>query len=692
MEESAEIRRQQYESMLDAGDKALAAFDREGRLIYRNAADRQLFNSPPTSDSTGQPVAEYLANTRWFNVDHKPLMAHEMPIVGALRGLSVESTPLIAQCGSDNALRIVQNARPIIIDGEVEGAVVFSEKSVEPADLKSVGSRNFESSARQSRLIAEMAMEINDNTSALDLGEMTTFAIERIAHEFRADSGMLWLLDDRDQLTLHATYNTDPTKLAPAGYPLESFEFAHEALETNQPLVVASHEFKAPEAIVECLGGAESTLVIPLQVRGESVGIAYLCLTKDYTLNRHDRLFASVWGRQFAQAIDIAQLVESIENANERLAFVINQLPQAVLLIDANGHRVRIANAEAERLFGRSFTDNVPIADLTMTTPDGLPMNGDRHPLLQAMLTGERITGKSIRIPRPDGVSREVIGNHVPIRDSHGTVVGGISILQDRADFAAMDRARDEFLAVVGHELRNPLTSIRGNLQLLERKIRRRSYEDLDDDLSRISIAIHEVDRVDDLIARVLDVARAGMGQLDIQPAPMDAAQLVRDICDAARARLPNREVVCDVPDRMLVTWDADRVYQVLANLTQNADRYAAGTPVEVRLWETTGDHVRISVRDHGPGVPDEIRHRLFRQYYRFDGGSDDSLATMTDGSRGLGIGLYVSARLAQLHGGSLHVRDATGGGAQFILDMPKIAKIKIPNVVNFKIDDIGEA
>jgi signal transduction histidine kinase len=109
----------------------------------------------------------------------------------------------------------------------------------------------------------------------------------------------------------------------------------------------------------------------------------------------------------------------------------------------------------------------------------------------------------------------------------------------------------------------------------------------------------------------------------------------------------------------------------VLGNLTQNADRYARGTPLEVRLSVTEQDRVRISVRDHGPGVPSEIRRRLFRQYYRFDDGSGDSMAVMTDGSRGLGIGLYVSARLVKLHGGRMRVQDAEGGGAEFIIEMP---------------------
>ena len=155
----------------------------------------------------------------------------------------------------------------------------------------------------------------------------------------------------------------------------------------------------------------------------------------------------------------------------------------------------------------------------------------------------------------------------------------------------------------------------------------------------------------------------------------MDAAQLVRDAAAAAQARHPGRTVTCTVPESVPVEWDADRMYQVLGNLTQNADRYAPNTQLELRL-ETTGDEfVRISVRDHGPGVPPSIRRRLFRQYYRFDDGGADAMKLMTDGSRGLGIGLYISSRLVKQHGGRLRVQDAEGGGAEFVLSLPVIAK-----------------
>lgn len=675
MSEIADLRRKQLEAILDVARSATAAFDSAGKLIHLNLAEQQVFARSGEATALGQDVRTYLQHNQWRSMANEPLDIESLPIMRALAGEQVFEERLIVQRGPDDLRYILQNARPLMIDGEMHGAVMLS---LDLTDLREIPDSNYtihlENAVRRSRMIADIAMEISDNTSALNLDKMTAFSIERIAHEFKAQSGMLWLLDDHDHLRLKAAYNTDFVDLDPDGYPLSTFEFAHESLDRNQPLVVDGENLDAPEAVVQCMGGASSVLVIPLRVRGERVGIAYLCISDRYTLNQSDRLFASVWGRQCAQGIEVALLFEQIESANERLVSVVDQLPQSVVLVDAATRMVRVANSGAEELFGKSFAGPVPVDQLPMTTSDGLPLTGAQHPLLRATVTGERIFGEAAVVPRPDGSMREVVGNHVAIRDGRGMVVGGISVLQDRSHFAALDRARDEFISVVAHELRNPLTSLRGNLQLLERRFRRRNDEHSEDDIRRVGIAISEADRIGDLVTRVLDVSRVGLGRLDIRPAPCDAAELVRDIADAAQARVPGRKVTCTAPDSVLVEWDADRMYQVLGNLTQNVDRYAPGSPVDIQLTVTGQNRVRISVRDHGPGVPPEIRQRLFLHYYRFDNGSGDSMAMMTDGSRGLGIGLFVSARLVQLHGGRLRVEDAVGGGAVFIVDMPVIA------------------
>lgn len=669
-------RAKQLEAMLDVARSAMAAFDSNGNLIHSNHSERMLFGRNGAHSALGQSIEQYLAHNRWFNMNNEPIELADMPISRAMKGEEIFEERMMVERRPGDMRYILMNARPLVIDGEFSGAAMIS---LDLTSLRETADTTYtdhlENAVRRSRMIADIVMEINDNTSELDLDRMASFAIERISREFKAESGVLWLLDENERFMPVARHNTMCTTFNPAGYSLDDFKFAHDAMERNQPIVVDQDGLEGPEEVVDCMGPSKSVLVIPLQIRGDRIGIAYICIANTYVLNQSDRLFASVWGRQCAQGIEVARLFDRIEEASERLIEVIDQMPQAILLVDAGSAQVSIANSVAGDLFGREITEGMPVESLHMCDSDGLPLTGSGHPLLRAIRSGEKLTGEMAAIPQPDGTMREVVANHVPFRDARGQIYGGISVLQDRADFASMDRAREEYISVVGHELRNPLTSLRGNLQLLQRRLNKRNAtEDTEDDLRRIAIALSEADRIGDLVTRVLDVSRAGLDRLDIQPAPLDAAQLVRSVAEAAQARSPEREVVVSVPDAVAVEWDADRMYQVLGNLTQNADRYASGTPLHITLNQVGQDKLSISVRDHGPGVSPAIRRRLFRQYYRFDDGATDSLDAMVDGSRGLGIGLYISSRLVTQHGGRMRVQDAEGGGAEFIITMPKVA------------------
>jgi signal transduction histidine kinase len=392
------------------------------------------------------------------------------------------------------------------------------------------------------------------------------------------------------------------------------------------------------------------------------------------SVDQSDEIFASVWGRQCAQAIDTALLFHQIESAHGRLMGVIDQLPQAVVIADAATGAITVANQAADRLWGQSVEAGADAASFPVLNNEGERLEGDQHPLLRSIRTRQQVVSEPLLIPQQDGSQIEVLANHAPILDLRGAVVGSVSVLQNRSDFKSLDRAKDEFISVVAHELRNPLTSLRGNLQLLNRRLRKRDDEEAEAERQRVDTAIQQVDRVADLVSRMLDVSRVDMGSLDVSPAETDAVSLLNEVVNAAIGVEPTREFRVTAPDAMPVVWDAARIHQVLSNLMQNAARYAPGTLVEITLEERPNDRVQIRVRDHGPGVPDAIRRRLFKQYYRFDDGDEDGQAVAADGSRGLGIGLYISARLVKQHHGTMRVHNHPEGGAVFTLDLPRDA------------------
>ncbi|MDQ4044459.1 MAG: HAMP domain-containing histidine kinase, partial [Chloroflexota bacterium] len=189
--------------------------------------------------------------------------------------------------------------------------------------------------------------------------------------------------------------------------------------------------------------------------------------------------------------------------------------------------------------------------------------------------------------------------------------------------------------------------------------------------VDRVAGVIDQVDRVGELVSSMLDVSRADLGKLTIAPAPIDAARLVQEVVGQFESQLGERKVVLVAPDELPVEWDPLRVQQILINLVTNAMRYAPEGDIDVTVMPGEGDTVAISVRDRGPGVPLHLRRRLFRLFYRMDG---EETANGRARHHGLGIGLYISAHLAEAHGGALSVDDAEGGGAVFTLTLPRVA------------------
>lgn len=222
-------------------------------------------------------------------------------------------------------------------------------------------------------------------------------------------------------------------------------------------------------------------------------------------------------------------------------------------------------------------------------------------------------------------------------------------------------RARDDFLAIASHELRNPLSALVMQLAALRQCFGEEGGAD-PSSANGLARAVRQADRIERLIGNLLDVSRSESGQLQIRPEPIDLAPLVRDLVD--RMREPAARAGCalraEIADHAQGRWDWLRLEQVLGNLLANAFRYARGAPVDVVL--RAGDEITLEVRDHGPGIaPDQLEH-IFDRYHR--GGARPD-------SGGLGLGLYIARRLIEAHGGAIGVRSSTAGST-FVVTLPR--------------------
>lgn len=670
-----EHRRQlQMEAVLDELVNGVSVFDERGFLTLSNSAERALFGLSEEESRLGQHVSEYLDTKRRHGLEGKESAVDETPVMRALRGEQTQNLEQAVTSKTGERLLLRTSTRPVFVHDEIAGAVSVSrdvtlEHRAEVRDKQQL--KQLERAALRSQAVADLVVEIN---TGQDRKIVVDTALRRLMQELDADCGAILLHTDDGRFYVSASRGVRRELLPQGRMDILASPLVADAFARYRPLLVAAREPAIPEPMASELGDDAAVMIIPMQIHGHRIGVAFVGFRNLPALDDSDLTFGAIWGRQCAQAIDKVLLVNQLEYAHGRLMAIIDQLPQAVLILDAPTGVVIMANQAADRLWGRSLEDgrihpeNLPVVDA-----DGVPLEGKDHPLLRPLQTRKEIIGQPLRVVQDDGTQVEVVANHAPIFDGRGAIIGAVGLLQDRADFKPLDRAKDEFISVVAHELRNPLTSLRGNLQLMQRRIRKRGDEHSDDELERLGSVITQVDRIADLVSRMLDVSRADLGSLDIAVSGTDASMLARSAVAEAMGLNPDRPFVLEGPESLPVVWDAARVLQVLGNLMQNAARYAPEGPVEVNLCETGADRVKITVRDHGPGVPARIRARLFKQYYRFDDGQVDR-PSVANGGHGLGIGLYISARLARAHGGSLTVDDADGGGAIFTLELPRNA------------------
>jgi PAS domain S-box-containing protein len=225
-------------------------------------------------------------------------------------------------------------------------------------------------------------------------------------------------------------------------------------------------------------------------------------------------------------------------------------------------------------------------------------------------------------------------------------------------------RARDEFIAVAAHDLRAPLTTMRGYAQLALRQLAGGPGPDPE----RLRRALGEVDaqtrRLERLIGRLLDVARLEGAAVALERAQADVAALVEAVVEGFRVSHPERVIAVRAPEPLPAAVDPVRLEEVVANLLDNALKYApVGAPVEVEVGAPEPETVRIAVRDHGPGIPPERRARLFERFYQAHEGT---------GAGGVGLGLYISRHFVGLHGGTIAVEAPEGGGTRFVVLLPR--------------------
>ncbi len=243
----------------------------------------------------------------------------------------------------------------------------------------------------------------------------------------------------------------------------------------------------------------------------------------------------------------------------------------------------------------------------------------------------------------------------------------------------------DTFIGIAGHELKTPLTSIKGNLQLVIRRLNTILKEGSSEDLvprsklealpSLLDRAERHMNILNRLVSDLVEVSRFQSGKLELQEGPCDLAAIVREVVADFRDNVPNREIRLSLEEgrAVLVVADADRVSQVISNYLSNALKYSeANRPVDVGL-AVLASEARVSVCDEGPGLTPEQRARIWERFYRIPG-----IEVQSGSGIGLGLGLHICRTIIEEQGGDVGVDSMPGEGSTFWFTLPLTDQVVI--------------
>ena len=419
------------------------------------------------------------------------------------------------------------------------------------------------------------------------------------------------------------------------------------------------------------LGPVGSFLGAPIRLRGVRAGNLYLSDKEgggEFTQDDEETL--AMFASHAAMAIANARRHREEQRARDYLETLIDTTPVGVVVFNAvTGVPVSL-NREARRLVD-GLTDPGQTAEqllgvLTFRRADGREISLREFPLAEALGTGETVRAEEIVISVPDGRSVSVLLNATAIRSEEGQVESLVVTLQDMTALEELDRLRAEFLGMVSHELRAPLTSIKGSAATVLG-----STADLDPAVVRqfFRIIDEQADHMHGLVADLLDVARIETGTLPVTPEPAEVAVLVDRARSAFLSAGGRNNLAIDIePDLPLVMADRRRIVQVVGNLLSNAAEQSSESSV-IRIGAVReAVHVAVSVADEGRGTPSERLPYLFRKFTRT--GGDE----WGNGTGGPGLGLAICKGIVEAHGGRIWAEsEGLGLGARFSFTIPTV-------------------
>ncbi len=359
--------------------------------------------------------------------------------------------------------------------------------------------------------------------------------------------------------------------------------------------------------------------------------------------------------------------------ARQDLDALINTVPVGVVVFDVATGQARYINREAHRIVDSLTNPDQPpealLEVLTFRRLDGREVSLLEFPLAQALSAGETVRAEEIVLQVPDGRRITTLINATPVHAAEGGVATMVVTMQDMTPLEDLARQRAEFVALIGRELRAPVTSIKGSAAAA---LRADDMRDPGETTQLFHLIDDQADRMLDLISDLTDAARLDAGDLSVSPEPSDVGRLVEQARAVFLSTGGRNQVCLDLsPDLPRVMADFRRIVQVLGNLLTNAERHSPESAAIRVAAAAEGLEVAISVAAAGSEVPPEHLRHLFRKF-----------GDPKDGGplgQGTGLGLAICRGVVEAHGGRIRAESGPNQGIRFTFTLPAEAAVHSP-------------
>lgn len=437
------------------------------------------------------------------------------------------------------------------------------------------------------------------------------------------------------------------------------------------------NHYQLEKRFVRSDGSVAWTRITVSMVRNDEGEIQYsISLAEDIT----DRKRAEEALAELFQLERVAR--ENVEKLAAERAAILGQVAEGIIIADPDG-RITFVNEVAHRIHGVNELD-VPVESYPdvyhLFTMDGAPYPPDETPLARAVRKGETVVDAEWRIRQPDETEVVAQGSATPVVGEDGDRLGAVVTFRDVTAQHEVERQKDDFLSAVAHDLRTPLTSIKGRIQLVRRRAERAARQPATflEDLERIDVS---ATKMVTLINELLDVANIQIGRpLNLVRRPVDLVDLARSVAAEHQQAAGEHRILVEASVPELVgKWDATRLERVLANLLSNAIKYSprggnitvgvarvkdeVGAEPGPRPGGTRRRWAVLEVKDQGVGIPAEDLPRIFERFHRGE--------NVTGKIPGTGIGLAAVREIVRQHGGSVTVESEEGVGTTFLVRLP---------------------